>query len=125
MVTDEDLLEGRTEILAGQHVVVYDVDGRHRGATAAVLAAERGASVELVTPLAAAAEGLDPSQFPPIRRMLASAGVTVTPDSELADPADGALRLRDTWSGETRTVDTPDVLVFAGFRRARSELADE
>lgn len=125
MVTDEDLLEGRTEILAGQRVVVYDVDGRHRGATAALHAADHGAQVELATPLAAVAAELDQSQFPPMRRMLAQAGVATTCDVELAEPADGALRLRNTWSEQTRTVDPVDVVVFTGFRRARSGVADE
>lgn len=125
VVTDEDLLEGRIEILAGQHVLVYDVDGRHRGATAAVLAARQGAHVELATPLATVAAELDPSQFPPVRRMLAAAGVTTTCDAELEPPTAGALRLRNTWSDEVRTVEPLDVVVFTGFRRARSGLVDE
>jgi hypothetical protein len=123
--TDVDLLSGAHPIRPGARVIVFDPEGLNRGASIASWAAEVGAGeVELVTPLLAACQDLDPTQQPSALRRLARNGVTCTPNQALVGVADGAVTVRDQWSDAVRALDA-DLLVFVGFRRARSALEAE
>src|SRR5699024_8347461 len=62
--TDIDLLNGRMSIAAGDDFTVFDREGQIRGVLAAIVAAEAGARVRLLTPLQSAAADLDPTQLP-------------------------------------------------------------
>jgi hypothetical protein len=122
--TDIDLLEGRIRIEPGTRVVVYDQDGQTRGGGIAVLAAMAGAAVELVTPLLAACQELDPTQQPHMYRQLARHRVRCTPNQLLIGVRDGAVLLRDAWSDAERTLDDADLVIFTGYREARSGMGD-
>ena len=123
--TDIDLLEERVRIEAGMHVVVYDLDGQTRGGGAALVAAMAGAaSVELVAPLQAVCEELDPTQKPLMYRELARRAVICTPNQLLVGQHAGTILLRDAWSDRERLLGDVDLVIFTGYRKARSVLAE-
>jgi 2,4-dienoyl-CoA reductase (NADPH2) len=124
--TDVDLLGGRVEVEPRSSVVVYDREGYARGGNAAIFAANAGAgSVELITDLVSVCEELDVTQKPWMYRLLAQNGVTCTTSQALIGPRDGSLVLRDAWSDKERTLESADLVVFAGYLDARADLADE
>jgi 2,4-dienoyl-CoA reductase-like NADH-dependent reductase (Old Yellow Enzyme family) len=121
--TDVDLLLGRAAARPGMRVVVYDAEGLNRGGSIANLAAESGAEVELITTLGAPCADLDPTQLPSMMRRLARNKVVCTPNQVLIDPVGGALAVRDQWSDVERRITGRDLVVFVGYRTARSGFA--
>jgi 2,4-dienoyl-CoA reductase-like NADH-dependent reductase (Old Yellow Enzyme family) len=98
-------------------VVVFDDDGRSRGPGAALLLAQRGVPVEIVTPALHVGIRLDPSNLPPFYRELLRAGVTFTPNHDLRGASRGTVRLRSVFTGEE--VERPGIaaLVVSLLRR--------
>jgi hypothetical protein len=116
--TDVDLLDGRVQIGPGMRVLIYDLDGQVRGGGGAI-------SVEVVTPLQAVCEELDPTRKPLMYRKLARLAVRCTPNQLLIGQRNGAILLRDAWSDKERLVDTVDLAIFTGYRMACSALGDQ
>jgi 2,4-dienoyl-CoA reductase-like NADH-dependent reductase (Old Yellow Enzyme family) len=124
--TDVDLLDGRVAVEPGDRVLVYDAEGKIRGASAANLAAEAGAArVELATPLFAVCEDLDVTQRPNVYRRMAKNGVVLSPNQSLADRqnSEGPV-LKDAFSDEERVVRDADLVVFVGYQASVDGLAD-
>lgn len=122
-VTDVAFIGIPADAVRGRTVVVYDLEGRLTGASAACLAARAGArSVELVVPQEAALEHLEPPNKPSIQRQLAALGVRVMPHHHLVAARDGTARVRDAWSGRERDLED-EIVVSAGYRQARPDLS--
>ncbi len=117
-VTDVDVLHGRDG--PATRVVVYDAEGRQRGAMIAARLAEAGASVILAFPNDAPCEHLEPPNRPAIFRRLARGGVTIRAHSTFAGAEGGAPAFRDGWTDELFAMRDCELAVFAGYREAVS-----
>jgi hypothetical protein len=115
LITADDVLAGRR--VSGS-VLVFDDDGRFRGPGAALLLAEHGARVEIVTPELHVGIRLDPSNLPPFYRRLHEAGITLTPSHELRGARPGRVTLRNVFGGAAVEREPVDALVVALLRRA-------
>lgn len=120
--TDVDLLAGAFEIVSGSRVLVYDAEGGYRGGSIANFAAEAGAAtVELATPLGMVCQELDKLQQPPMYRQLSRNRVAWSPNQEFVSLESGPV-LRNWWSDAERPLDDVDLVIFVGYRKARSQL---
>ncbi|GAA0434017.1 dimethylglycine demethylation protein DgcA [Lentibacillus halophilus] len=125
-VTDIAILENDVSIKQGERVIVYDREGKFRGASIANVAANAGASqVELVTPLWSVCEDLDAMQKPELYRLLGENQVILSPNQQLAGQRDGYLLLKDVWSGNERRVDEADLAIFVGYQTAEDALYEQ
>lgn len=123
--TDVDVATGAVRIEPGASVLVYDYEGRLRGASVACLIASMGARrVELAFAHESACENLEPPNKPAIQRRLADAQVVVSPHLYLLQQQPGVVRLRDSWSDRVRAVADADVVIVAGYRLAQAGVAD-
>jgi 2,4-dienoyl-CoA reductase-like NADH-dependent reductase (Old Yellow Enzyme family) len=124
--TDVDLLDGEVAVAPGARVLVYDAEGKIRGASAANLAAEAGASrVEVATPLFAVCEDLDVTQRPNVYRRMAKNGVVCSPNQALADRQNGEdLVLKDAHSDEERVIRDADLILFVGYQASVDGLVE-
>ncbi|HEV8674062.1 MAG TPA: FAD-dependent oxidoreductase [Methylomirabilota bacterium] len=108
-------------VLGGARAVgralVFDDDGRYRGPGAALLLAQQGTPVEVVTPELHVGIRLDPSNLPPFYRHLLRAGVTLTPNHTLAGASRGTLRLRNVFTAAEVERPGIDTVVVALLRR--------
>jgi 2,4-dienoyl-CoA reductase-like NADH-dependent reductase (Old Yellow Enzyme family) len=114
VVTADDVLAGHR--LVGR-VLVFDDDGRYRGPGAALLLAQQGAMVEIVTPELHVGMRLDPSNLVPFYRHLFQAGVAFMPNHELRGGAGRTIRLRNVFTGAEVERDPVDALVVSLLRR--------
>jgi len=109
------------EVLAGRRasgrVVVVDDEGRYRGPGAALLLAQQGAAVEIVTPELHVGLRLDPSNLVPFYRHLFEAGIVFTPSHELAGAGERSVRLRNVFTAAEVERAGIDALVLATLRR--------
>ena len=106
----DDVLAGRR---VGGRVLVFDDDGRYRGPGAALLLAQQGARVEVVTPELHVGMKLDPSNLVPFYRRLFEAGVALTPNHALSGAGPRVIRLRNVFTGAALERESVDALVFA------------
>ena len=120
-ISDVELLQGNVSVAADDYVVVYDKEGGIRGGSAAIVAAEHGGQVLLVTPLQSAAQNLDPTQLPFVRRRLAQLDVQVLPDTELVTADATKLLVRNIWTHVEHDLDATAV-VFVGYHHADNQL---
>jgi dimethylglycine catabolism A len=124
--TDLDVLQGNVTIKEGSNVLVYDIEGHHRGGGIANYLVETTQSkVELVTPFLQVADTLDPTQLPAMMRRLSNNQVICTPNEEAEIDEKANLFLRGVWSDQTRKVEGFDYVLFVGFRKANTELYEE
>ncbi|MFD1065999.1 oxidoreductase [Oceanobacillus locisalsi] len=124
--TDVELLDGQISISPDSRVLVYDREGKFRGASIAKFAAEAGASqVEIVTPLWSVSEDLDQMQKPRLYLLLAKNNVILTPNQTLVGQKNQNFLLEEVWSGRERVVEDVDVIVFVGYQKAQDELYEQ
>lgn len=108
-VSSWDILSGA--VPAGEHVLVYDLAGRHDGASAINLICDGGGQVELVTPDRMTLTDTGGQNFPIYLRRFYRQGVKLTPDSRLTAITPRGNRLTaaiaNTYGGASseRTVD--------------------
>jgi len=114
LVSADEVLAGR--LIEGR-VLVWDDDGRYRGPGAALLLAQQGAQVEIVTPELHVGIRLDPSNLPPFYRHLFEAGVTLTPNHDVSGASGRAVRLRNVFTGREVERAPVDAVVTALLRR--------
>lgn len=121
--TDVDLLRGSFVPAKGEALAVVDREAHWRGAAAAILAAEQGASVHFVTTELHAVKNLDHTQQAVLLKKLVSLGIEVTSSKDVVVEK-GEVMLRDRW---TRQLDplSADQFLFTGFRHAEAALAKE
>lgn len=124
--TDVDVAVGAVKIIKGMPVIVYDFEGRVRGASAAIAAAAAGASsVELVFAHEAPCELLEPPNKPAIFRRLAQSGVICRPHHFLVEPEASGICFRDSWSDATVPVAGETQVIFAGYREPTTDLEQQ
>nr|WP_263327069.1 FAD-dependent oxidoreductase [Neobacillus sp. Marseille-Q6967] len=125
LATDVDLLQGNVTITEKSNVLVYDIEGHHRGGGIANYIAEQTkSSVELVTPFLQVSDTLDPTQLPAMMRRLARNEVICTPNQEIDLDEKANLLLKGVWSDEIRKVENFDYIIFVGYRKANTDLYD-
>jgi len=123
VVAADEVLAGRR--LSGR-ILVFDDDGRYRGPGAALLLAQQGAVVEIVTPDLHVGMRLDPSNLVPFYHHLLRAGVAFTPHHEVDGAAGQTIRLRNVFTGAEVERQPLDALVVALLRRVpRDDLYHE
>jgi 2,4-dienoyl-CoA reductase-like NADH-dependent reductase (Old Yellow Enzyme family) len=122
--TDLDLLRGELQINRSDRVTVVDREGHWRGAAAAILAAEKGASsVELVTTALHAVQDLDHTQQSVLLKSIVHQGITVKSSKKVINGPE-TLLMEDLWTQQHDDI-TADVMIFTGFRHARVGLSEE
>lgn len=107
----------------GNHVVVVDEDGTWAGAGTALHLAERGATVDLVSPVAGLAWNVTVYVRLSLNALLGRAGVRVRPLRTVA-LKDGAVVLVDVLTGAEEPLEGVTGLVHVGPRVAVSELEE-
>lgn len=121
--TDVDVANDKVTLDRGAGVIVYDFEGRLRGASiATTLAASGVARVELVFPHEASCEILEPPNKPAMFRRLAATGVVCRPHHFLVEARDGRICFRDSWSDAIVPVPRDTTVVFAGYREPQTGL---
>ncbi len=121
--TDVDVANGAMTIASQAAVIVYDFEGRLRGASiATTLAASGTRRVELVFPHEAPCEILEPPNKPAMFRRLAATGVICRPHHFLCEPQKGVVSFRDSWSDDILLVPPGTTVVFAGYRESQADL---
>lgn len=122
--TDLDLLRGQLPVNPADRVTVVDREGHWRGAAAAILAAERGASsVQLVTTALHAVQDLDHTQQAVLLKSIVQQRITVISSKKVIKGPE-TLIMEDLWTQQHDAI-TADVVIFTGFRHARTALSEE
>ena len=107
----------------GDHVLVLDEDGTWAAAGTALHLAERGATVELVTPVAGLAWNVTAYVRLSLAPLLGQAGVRVRPLRRVMDGVDG-LQLEDVLTGQREPLVGITGRVHVGPRRVVDDLGD-
>lgn len=123
--TDVALLDGDIRIRSGSRVVVYDVEGYHRGGNIAAFAAEAGAHVDLVTPFSVAAENIEGPLKRGMHRQLEAHKVSIWPRQRLVGANGRRLLLQDVWTDSSTIAPEADMVVVVGYYRSNARLYDE
>ena len=124
---------GRTDVWAalerpdelGDHVVVVDEDGTWSGAGTALHLAERGATVDLVTPVAGLAWNVSVYVRLSLAPLLGRAGVRVRPLRRLVGDPTSGWELEDVLTGSREPLRGVSGTVHVGPRTADDRLAQE
>ncbi|QQK77743.1 FAD-dependent oxidoreductase [Salicibibacter cibarius] len=125
-VTDIDVLDGKVSIEPGIKVLIYDQEGKFRGASISNFIANAGASqVELATPLWSVAEDLDEMQKPEIYRLLTQNNITLLPNHSLIGQKDEGIQLSNVWSDHKKIIKDADLVVLVGYQSAENRLYDQ
>jgi dimethylglycine catabolism A len=125
--------QGRTDVWTaldrpdelGDHVVVVDEDGTWAGAGTALHLAERGATVDLVTPVAGLAWNVSVYVRLSLAPLLGQAGVRVRPLRRLTGDLTSGVELADVLTGAREPLRDVSGIVHVGPRTADDGLAQE
>lgn len=115
VVMAEDVLEERVHI--GDSVLVFDIEGVHRGTTVAIYLAEQGKQVEIVTPFPVVGWHLGHAKHAAPRvsiyQRLLSLGVVLTPHMELKAVDGTTVLIHDIYNYAERSIRGVDTVVIA------------
>ena len=124
-VSARDWAAGRAGAAEGGLAVLVDEDHGPAAYGVADLLARRFRRVVLVTSRPRIASGVNHCSAIGVYRRLYGAGVEIRPALETLGFADGALRLRNPYSGAAERIEGVELLVYATPRIARDALAGE
>ena len=117
VVTSWDLIAG-DEVTAEENVLIYDESGDHPGLQAAEVAANAGATVEIMTPDRTFAPGVMAMNLTPYMKALQDKDVTFTVTRRLLDVQRDGNRLKATigtdYSGHTTSAHYDQVVINYG-----------
>lgn len=120
VVTAWDVIGNGVEV--GDNVVVVDYEGHMRGLSAAVMLAERGKKVEVVSPHFFVGADVEPVTLLWQYTRLYGAGARLTPNTMVKAIGKGWVLTVNLFSSEERLIENVDTVVLATGCRANDEL---
>jgi 2,4-dienoyl-CoA reductase (NADPH2) len=124
VVTVWDLLGGMVSDIPARAVVLDDAAGFWHGVSAAEFLAERGASVELLTPARAIGLAIPHESIAHVLRRLRTAGARLRPLSTVSGVDGTRVRISDTITGEESET-MAELIVVKSLLDARDDLVRE
>jgi mycofactocin system FadH/OYE family oxidoreductase 2 len=120
VVTSWEALTGAVEI--GPRVLVVDEDGGETAPSVADYLVDRGAQVEIITPLRHVGAGLGDTTFPVVYQRLLSAGVVMTANVRPVAYHDHRVTIQNLYSKAEETREGVDTVVLAMGNRSVDDL---
>jgi N,N-dimethylglycine/sarcosine dehydrogenase len=120
VVTDRDVLSGEARV--GANVVVVDDVHTQQALSTAELLLEQGKRVEVVSPLFYVGQDIGVTSIAPLYRRLFTAGVVLTPGTELRAVEGSAVIVANVHSGAARRIEGVDTVVLAAGSRSTDSL---
>jgi N,N-dimethylglycine/sarcosine dehydrogenase len=120
VVTDRDVLSGEAKV--GANVVVVDDVHTQQALSTAELLLEQGKRVEVISPLFYVGQDIGVTSIAPLYRRLFTAGVVLTPGTELRAVEGSAVIVANVHSGAERRIEGVDTVVLAAGSRSTDSL---
>jgi len=111
------------EVDVGNKVVIVDGGEAHlKFCTTADFLAERGKKVEMITHISSIGMEIEAFTRVPLLMRLGRNKVKMSPSTELKEVRGRTVVVADVWSGEERTIEDVDSVVFAWYHQANNSL---
>jgi len=120
VVTDRDVLSGEAQV--GANVVVVDDVHTQQALSTAELLLEQGKRVEVISPLFYVGQDIGVTSIAPLYKRLFTAGVVLTPGTELRAVEGSAVIVANVYSGVERRVEGVDTVVLSAGSRSTDSL---
>ncbi len=120
VVTDRDVLSGEARV--GANVVVVDDVHTQQALSTAELLLEQGKRVEVMSPLFYVGQDIGVTSIAPLYKRLFTAGVVLTPGTELRAVEGSAVIVANVYSGVERRVEGVDTVVLSAGSRSTDSL---
>ncbi len=120
VVTDRDVLSGEAKV--GANVVVVDDVHTQEALSTAELLLEQGRRVEVISPLFYVGQDIGVTSIAPLYKRLFTAGVVLTPGTELRSVEGSAVIVANVHSGVERRIEGVDTVVLAAGSRSTDAL---
>ena len=120
VVTDRDVLAGETKV--GTSVLVVDDVHTQEALSTAELLLSQGKRVEVISPLFYVGQDVGVTSIAPLYRRLFTAGVVLTPGTELRAVEGPSVIVANVYSGLERRIEGVDTVVLAAGSRSTDAL---
>jgi 2,4-dienoyl-CoA reductase-like NADH-dependent reductase (Old Yellow Enzyme family)/thioredoxin reductase len=120
VVTDRDVLSGEAKV--GANVVVVDDVHTQQALSTAELLLEQGKRVEVMSPLFYVGQDIGVTSIAPLYKRLFTAGVILTPGTELRAVEGSAVVVANVYSGVERRIEGVDTVVLSAGSRSTDTL---
>ena len=120
VVTDRDVLAGEAKV--GTSVVVVDDVHTQEALSTAELLLSQGKRVEVISPLFYVGQDVGVTSIAPLYRRLFTAGVVLTPGTELRAVEGSSVIVANVYSGLERRIEGVDTVVLAAGSRSTDAL---
>ena len=120
VVTDRDVLSGEAKV--GGNVVVIDDVHTEQALSTAELLLDAGKRVEVISPLFYVGQDVGVTSIAPLYRRLFTAGVVLTPGTELRAVEGSSVIVANVYSGLERRIEGVDTVVLAAGSRSTDAL---
>jgi mycofactocin system FadH/OYE family oxidoreductase 2 len=120
VVTDRDVLSGEAKV--GANVVVVDDVHTQQALSTAELLLEQGKRVEVISPLFYVGQDIGVTSIAPLYKRLFTAGVVLTPGTELRAVEGSAVIVANVYSGVERRIEGVDTVVLSAGSRSIDSL---
>jgi N,N-dimethylglycine/sarcosine dehydrogenase len=120
VVTDRDVLSGEAKV--GANVVVVDDVHTQQALSTAELLLEQGKRVEVISPLFYVGQDIGVTSIAPLYKRLFTAGVVLTPGTELRAVEGSAVIVANVYSGVERRIEGVDTVVLSAGSRSTDSL---
>ncbi|HEY7543223.1 MAG TPA: FAD-dependent oxidoreductase [Methylomirabilota bacterium] len=120
VVTDRDVLSGDAPV--GANVVVVDDVHTQQALSTAELLLEQGKRVEVLSPLFYVGQDIGVTSIAPLYKRLVTAGVVLTPGTELRAVEGSAVVVANVYSGAERRIEGVDTVVLSAGSRSTDSL---
>ena len=120
VVTDRDVLSGEAKV--GANVVVVDDVHTQQALSTAELLLEQGKRVEVISPLFYVGQDIGVTSIAPLYKRLFTAGVVLTPGTELRAVEGSAVIVANVYSAVERRIESVDTVVLSAGSRSTDNL---
>jgi len=120
VVTDRDVLSGDAKV--GANVVVVDDVHTQQALSTAELLLEQGKRVEVLSPLFYVGQDIGVTSIAPLYKRLFTAGVVLSPGTELRAVEGSAVIVANVYSGGERRIEGVDTVVLSAGSRSTDSL---